>query len=44
MNFFIIIIIIWSLTEIKTKSSDFQGLGLKIILDTFQDTMVDFKT
>ena len=41
MNF---IIIIWSLTEIKTQSSDCQGLDLKIILDTFQDTMVDFKT
>ena len=28
----------WSQTEIRTQNSDFQGLGLKIILDTFQDT------
>ena len=24
--------------EIRTQSSNFQGLGLKVILDTFQDT------
>ena len=33
-----------SQTEIRTQSFDFQGLGLKIILDTFQDTIVAFKT
>ena len=40
MKFFLF----FSQTEIRTQSSDFQGLGLKIILDTFKTPIVAFKT